>query len=106
MKILLAALTVCTLVTGCLPPPGSAVVVTPGYHHRPYGYGYPYGYRHDEYRPYERREEIVVVNRSAPAPRYEIVGRTPYPGARWIPGKWVWYHNHWVWNGGHWVRRN
>ncbi len=106
MKILLpVSLAVCTLFTGCLPPPGPSVVVTPGYRPRPHGYGYPYGYRHDVYRPYERRETIIVTNRQAPAPRYEVVGRAPYPGARWIPGKWVWYNNHWAWNGGHWVRR-
>ena len=113
MKILLATLAVCTLFTGCLPPPGSAVVVTPGYH-RPYGYGYghPYGYDRDrdyrDYRPgvpYRMHEEIVEVNRQAPAPRYEVVGRPPYPGARWSAGKWVWINNHWVWNGGHWARR-
>ena len=111
MKTLLAALAACTLFTGCLPPPGSIAVVTPGYH-RPYGYGYgspygygnPYGYRsdvycrdgyrndgyrHGQYRPYDRRESIVVVNRHTPTVRHAVVGRPPFPGARWVNGRWI-----------------
>ncbi len=106
MKILLAALAVCTIFTGCLPPPGPGVVVAPGYHRHPY---HPYGYRHEPTvvvrEPYRRHAEIVVVNRHAPAPRYEVVGRPPFPGARWIPGKWVWEYGTWQWHRGHWVHR-
>lgn len=88
MKILLpVSLAVCALFTGCLPPPGPGVVITPGYHHRPYGYGYPYGYRSSAYRPYER--DVVVVNRHAPTVHHKVVGRPPFPGARWVNGRWV-----------------
>ena len=106
MKILLpVSLAVCAAFTGCLPPPLPGVVVAPGYHRHPYGYGYPYGYHHEsEYHPYRRHGEVVVVSRHAPAPRYEVAGRPPYPGARWIPGKWIYRPNGWVWQGGHWVR--
>ena len=100
MKILLpVSLAVCTLFTGCLPPGVPGVVITPGYHHRPYGYGYPYGYRNDAYRsdayrrdayrPYERRDDVVVVNRHAPTVRHTVVGRPPFPGARWVGGRWI-----------------
>jgi hypothetical protein len=98
MKILLSvSVTVCALVTGCLPPGAPGVVVTPGYH-RPYGYAYPYGYRSSSYRPYGYRSstyhpydrrDVVVVNRHAPTVRHTVVGRPPFPGARWVNGRWI-----------------
>ena len=101
------ALAVCTLFTGCLPPPGPGVVVAPVHHRHPYN---PYGYRTDRTvlvrEPYRRADEVVVVNRrAAPAPRYAVAGRPPFPGARWISGKWSWEHGTWVWHRGHWVHR-
>ncbi len=107
MKILLpAALAVCTIFTGCLPPPGRTVVVAPGRRvHSYHPYAYP-GERTVVVRePYRRPDAIVVVTRTAPAPRYEVAGRPPFPGARWVAGKWAWEHGTWVWHRGHWVRR-
>ena len=106
MKILLpAALAVCTIFTGCLPPPERTVVVAPGrrvYPYRPY---YPDERTVIVHEPHRRHEEVVVVSRTAPAPRYEVAGYPPFPGARWIPGKWVWEHGTWVWHRGHWIHR-
>ena len=106
MKILLpVSLAVCALFTGCLPPPERTVVVARGYHRHPYQ---PYVYPGDRVvvrEPYRRHEEVVVVSRTAPAPRYEVAGRPPFPGARWIAGRWVWEHGTWVWHRGHWIHR-
>lgn len=107
MKILLpVALAVCTIFTGCLPPPGRSVVVARGYHRDPY---YPHVYPGTRTvvvrQPYRRPGGIVVVSRTAPAPRYEVAGRPPFPGARWITGRWSWEHGTWVWHRGHWVHR-
>ncbi|MEO6739699.1 MAG: hypothetical protein ABIP20_05565 [Chthoniobacteraceae bacterium] len=98
MKTLLASLAICTLFTGCLPPPGSVAVVTPGYH-RPYGYGsgYPYGYNRDPYygtgspyRPYGYRSTAVVpTHRRAET----VVVRSSAPPSR---DGYVWYRGHWV----------
>ena len=110
MKILLpVSLAICTAFTGCLPPPGRAVIVAPGHHRHPYNPYNPYGYRGERAvvirEPYRRPEGIVVVSRTAPAPRYEVAGRPPFPGARWVSGRWNWEHGTWVWHRGHWVHR-
>lgn len=105
MKTLLpVSLAVCAAFTGCLPPPGPGVVVAPGYHRYPYGYRHGYDYR--PVAPYRRDEEVIVVGRTAPPLRHEVMGRAPYPGAVWIPGKWTHQPNGWVWHGGHWIRRH
>ncbi len=122
MKILLAALAVCTLFSGCLPPPGSIAVVTPGYH-RPYGYGYgspygygnpyrygsngygsPYGYRHDGYRSDAYRSEAYRHGQNRPyAARGTVVVPTRHtPNVRNavvarppFPGA-RWVNGHWI----------
>jgi hypothetical protein len=44
--------------------------------------------------------EIATV--PPPAPRYEVVGVAPYPGAIWINGFWGWNGGRYVWNRGYW----
>lgn len=43
-----------------------------------------------------------VANVPPPAPRYEVVGVAPYPGALWISGFWGWNSGRYVWNRGDW----
>jgi hypothetical protein len=55
----------------------------------PYGYGYA-----------EPGYEVATL--PPPAPRYEVVGVAPYPGAIWINGYWGWNSGRYVWNRGYW----
>ena len=59
----------------------------------PSSYGYGYGYAEPGY-------EVATV--PPPAPRYEVVGVAPYPGAIWINGYWGWSSGRYVWNRGYW----
>ena len=87
--LVLTVLAATTILTGCVPPPPRKVVVTT-----------------PVYRPHVRGEVILVDRTRPPAPRHEVCGRPPYPGARWVPGQWVWEHGTWVWHRGHWAHRH
>jgi len=45
----------------------------------------------------------MVVPVGPPPNRVEVVGVTPFVGAVWIPGHWIW-RDRWVWNKGYWTR--
>lgn len=38
-----------------------------------------------------------------PAPRPEVAGDPPFPGAEWIAGDWRWEGTDWLWTDGSWV---
>ncbi len=48
---------------------------------------------------------VAVVRPAPPAPRYEVVGVAPFPGAVWIGGHWVRRFGEWRWLRGHWAAR-
>ncbi len=48
---------------------------------------------------------VAVVRPAPPAPRYEVTGVAPFPGAVWIQGHWVYRYGAWRWMRGHWARR-
>ncbi|OZB75350.1 MAG: hypothetical protein B7X37_02645 [Halothiobacillus sp. 14-55-98] len=47
----------------------------------------------------------IDQGRQMPPPRHEVIGRAPFHGAIWVPGRWEW-RNHWVWYRGQWGHRH